>query len=46
MNRYVVPGSTSIQDCWRGFEHLRVNHSQYFVDPNIWANTQNIKSNW
>ena len=40
-------------DCWHGydrltaegFEHLKVNYSQNFVDPNTWAHTQNIKSN-
>ena len=47
-------GTTIISDCWRSydclneedFEHLTVNHSLNFVDPETGAHTQNIESLW
>jgi hypothetical protein len=41
-------------DCWgaynplndRGYDHLTVNHTYNFVDPETWAHTQTIESNW
>ena len=29
-----------------GFEHLTVNHSLNFVDPDTGANTQGIENTW
>jgi len=29
-----------------GFQHQTVNHSQYFVDPDSGAHTQNIERFW
>jgi hypothetical protein len=29
-----------------GFQHLTVNHSYNYVDPETWANTQTIESSW
>ncbi len=48
----VLPGTTVMADCWKscngltakGFQHLTVNHSSHFVDPETWANTQKIES--
>jgi transposase-like protein len=50
----VLPGTTVMTDCWKsyngltakGFQHLTVNHSSHFVDPETWANTQKIESSW
>ena len=54
IGRHVEPGTTVITDCWKsysgldaqGFQHLTVNHSCHFVDPDTWANTQRIESFW
>ena len=50
----IHPGTTIISDCWRaynclserGYEHLTVNHSINFVDPDTGASTQNIERVW
>lgn len=42
-----APGSIVISDCWKAYsclsqkvyEHLTVNHSHHFVDPNTLAHT-------
>jgi len=54
IGRNVEAGTTVITDCWKsyngldaqGFQHLTVNHSCHFVDPDTWANTQKIESSW
>ena len=50
----IAEGTTIISNCWssynclsdQGFEHLTVNHTYNFVDPNTLAHTQNIESLW
>ncbi|MEW8542877.1 MAG: transposase [Candidatus Thiodiazotropha sp.] len=50
----IEPGSIIISDCWKaynslseeGFQHLMVNHSVNFVDPESEAHTNMIKSTW
>ena len=47
-------GSTIISDCWSAYQclscedynHLTVNHTYNFVDPETLAHTQNIESLW
>lgn len=47
-------GSIVVTDCWAGYidleslgyQHLTVNHSQNFVDPDTMANTQAIENRW
>jgi len=54
IGRHVEAGTTVMTDCWKsytgltaqGFNHLTVNHSCHFVDPDTWANTQKIESTW
>ena len=50
----IKPGTTIISDCWKsyncleseGFEHLKVNHSLHFKDPETGAHTNAIESSW
>ncbi|GFU62559.1 putative transposase-like protein [Trichonephila clavipes] len=50
----VVPGSVIISDCWKaynclsheGYQHLRVNHSLTFKDPESGAHTNSIEGTW
>ncbi|CAN7938678.1 unnamed protein product, partial [Ixodes hexagonus] len=54
IQRHVLPGTTIMTDRWAaynsltaaGYNHLTVNHSYHFVDPQTWANTQTIESQW
>ncbi|KYM99495.1 hypothetical protein ALC62_09761, partial [Cyphomyrmex costatus] len=51
---WIMPGTTIISDCWKsyqclnneGFQHLTVNHTYNFVDPDSGAHTQNIERVW
>ena len=50
---HVKPGSIIITDGWRGynelniwFEHLVVNHSENYVDPETGATINSIEGTW
>ena len=50
----ILPGTRVMSDLWRsydclkdeGYEHLTVNHSLNFVDPNTGAHTRGIENTW
>uniref|UniRef100_A0A914PX13 ISXO2-like transposase domain-containing protein n=1 Tax=Panagrolaimus davidi TaxID=227884 RepID=A0A914PX13_9BILA len=56
IQKYIAPGTTIMSDLWRGYfrinelpegyQHLTVNHSINFIDPETGAHTQSIESNW
>jgi len=54
IQKYVLPGSTIHSDQWPaynslnqlGYNHLTVNHSQNFVDPNTGTCTNAIEAYW
>lgn len=51
---YILPGSRIVSDGWAayinisslGYEHLVVNHSEHFVDPDTGAYTQRVENMW
>ena len=52
--KWIEPGTTIISDYWKaydcldreGFQHLKVNHSINFKDPETGAHTNAIESSW
>ena len=50
----ILPGTRVMSDLWRsydclkdeGYEHITVNHSLNFVDPDTGAHTQGIENTW
>lgn len=51
IKNYILPGTTIISDCWKTYnclqlEHLTVNKTYSFVDPDSNAQIQNIGSLW
>lgn len=54
IKNWVQPGTTIISDCLRaynclneeGFQHLTINHSMNFIDPETGAHTQTIERTW
>lgn len=55
IREWILPGTTIISDCWKsydmlqheGFQHLKINHSLNFVDPeDRTIHTQNIERTW
>ncbi len=54
IKRRIKPGTTIVSDCWasyqglelHGYNHLTVNHTYNFVDPDSGAHTQKVESFW
>lgn len=53
IEEWVVPGTTIITDFWKSYdcisdayEHLKVNHSVNFKDPETGAHTNSIEGSW
>lgn len=56
IKKHIKKGSTIYSDSWRGyktkelekagFDHFKVNHRYYFVDPNTGAHTQTVERMW
>ena len=51
IQQYILPGTTIISDKWAayntianvGYQHLTVNHTYNFVDPDTGAHTNNVE---
>ena len=51
VQNYIWPGAIVISDGWRayqclkdaGYNHMPVNHDEFFVDPDTGAHTQNTR---
>lgn len=54
IKKHIKPQSLVVSDEWRtyaslsqeGYRHVRVNHSQNYVDPQTGLHTQNIERAW
>lgn len=54
IKKHIQRGSSIISDGWRayrnlqdeGYNHMTVNHQEYFVDPITGAHTQNVERLW
>ena len=54
IKRRILDGTTIISDCWKsydclkneGYEHIAVNHSLHFKDPETGAHTNKIEGSW
>jgi len=54
INQWILPGPTTINDCWaagsslrdEGSTHFTVNHSVTIVDETAWVHTNTMESTW